>query len=88
MAFCVFLRSHRVHVNIEEIREYCLAKLAVTEGSPFNETTLGFKVMNKMVALTGLEGYPARLSYEQGPVKPGIFYGQCMGQPGSRAHRP
>ena len=45
-------------MNIEEIREYCLAKSGVTEGFPFDETTLVFKVMNKMFALTGLEGDP------------------------------
>jgi predicted DNA-binding protein (MmcQ/YjbR family) len=45
-------------MNIEEIREYCLAKPGVTEGFPFDETTLVFKVMNKMFALTGLDGVP------------------------------
>ncbi len=34
-------------MNIEEIREYCLSKTAVTESFPFDETTLVFKVMNK-----------------------------------------
>ena len=43
-------------MNIEEIREYCISKPAVTEGFPFDQTTLVFKVMNKMFALTGLEG--------------------------------
>jgi len=35
-------------MNIEEIREYCLAKPAVTEGFPFNDTALVFKVAGKM----------------------------------------
>ncbi len=39
-------------MNIEEFRDYCLAKSAVTEGLPFDETTLVFKVMGKMYALT------------------------------------
>lgn len=43
-------------MNIEELREYCLLKKAVTESFPFDETTLVFKVMNKMFALTSLEG--------------------------------
>ncbi len=34
-------------MNIEEIREYCLSKPAVTEGFPFNDTALVFKVMEK-----------------------------------------
>jgi len=43
-------------MNIEEIREYCIAKKGVTESFPFDETTLVFKVMNKMFALTHIEG--------------------------------
>jgi predicted DNA-binding protein (MmcQ/YjbR family) len=39
----------------EEIREYCLAKKGVTEGFPFNETTLVFKVGDKMFLLMDLE---------------------------------
>ncbi|HBL75016.1 MAG: MmcQ-like protein [Bacteroidetes bacterium GWF2_42_66] len=43
-------------MNIEEIREYCLSKKGVTECFPFDETTLVFKVMDKMFALTDLVG--------------------------------
>ena len=43
-------------MNIEEFRDYCLSKKAVTEGFPFDETTLVFKVMGKMFALTDVEG--------------------------------
>jgi predicted DNA-binding protein (MmcQ/YjbR family) len=43
-------------VNIEEIRIYCLEKKGVTEGFPFDETTLVFKVSGKMFCLTNLEG--------------------------------
>lgn len=43
-------------MNIEIFRDYCLAKPGVTEGLPFDETTLVFKVMGKMFALTNLEG--------------------------------
>jgi len=42
-------------MNIEQLREYCLAKKSVTEEFPFDETTLVFKVMGKMFALTDLE---------------------------------
>jgi predicted DNA-binding protein (MmcQ/YjbR family) len=41
-------------MNIEEIREYCLAKAAVTESLPFNDTALVFKVMGKMFAVLDL----------------------------------
>jgi predicted DNA-binding protein (MmcQ/YjbR family) len=43
-------------MNIQELCEYCLAKPAVTGGFPFRQDVLVFKVMNKMFALTGLEG--------------------------------
>lgn len=43
-------------MNIETIREYCLSKIAVTEGFPFDEITLVFKVMGKMFLLTNLDG--------------------------------
>ncbi len=41
-------------MNIEELREYCLAKKGVTESFPFDESTLVFKVSGKMFALTDL----------------------------------
>ncbi len=43
-------------MNIEELREYCISKKGVSESFPFDETTLVFKVMDKMFALTDLEG--------------------------------
>lgn len=42
-------------MNIEIFREYCLSKKGVAEEFPFDETTLVFKVMGKMFALTDLE---------------------------------
>ena len=42
-------------MNIEIIRDYCLAKKAVTECFPFDEETLVFKVAGKMFALSALE---------------------------------
>lgn len=44
-------------MNIEHFREYCIAKKGVTEEFPFDETTLVFKVMGKMFALTGIENF-------------------------------
>ena len=41
-------------MNIEEIRDYCLSKPGVTEGFPFNDTALVFKVAGKMFALLDL----------------------------------
>jgi predicted DNA-binding protein (MmcQ/YjbR family) len=41
-------------VNIEEIRDYCLAKAGVTEDMPFGEDTLVFRVGEKLFLLTSL----------------------------------
>jgi predicted DNA-binding protein (MmcQ/YjbR family) len=41
-------------MNIEELRDYCLLKPAVTESFPFDENTLVFKVAGKMFLLTDL----------------------------------
>ena len=54
-------------MNIEEIREYCISKKAVTESFPFDETTLVFKVMNKMFCLLGLDD--TRVSLKNDPEK-------------------
>lgn len=50
----VTYQSEALNMNIEEIREYCLAKPGLTEGFPFNDTALVFKVMGKMFALLDL----------------------------------
>ncbi len=42
-------------MNIEELRDYCLSKKGTSEGFPFDETTLVFKVMDKMFAITDIE---------------------------------
>ena len=42
-------------MNIEAFSDYCLSKKGVEEGFPFDETTLVFKVMNKIFAITGLD---------------------------------
>ena len=41
-------------MNIEEIRDYCLAKPGVTEDMPFGEDTLVFRVGEKLFLLTSL----------------------------------
>ena len=54
-------------MNIEEVREYCIAKKAVTESFPFDETTLVFKVMNKMFCLLSLDDL--RIALKNNPEK-------------------
>ncbi len=44
-------------MNIEQLRDYCISKKGVTEDFPFDETTLVFKVLGKMFALTSLKGW-------------------------------
>jgi predicted DNA-binding protein (MmcQ/YjbR family) len=44
-------------MNIEEYRNYCLQKKGVTEGFPFDNTTLVFKVVGKMFALTNVDNF-------------------------------
>ena len=39
----------------EALRQYCLSKKAVTECFPFDETTLVFKVVDRMFLLVDLE---------------------------------
>ena len=41
-------------MNLEELREYCLQKPGVTEGLPFGEDTLVFKVGEKLFLLTSI----------------------------------
>ncbi len=42
-------------MNIEDIRNYCLNKAASSEDFPFDETTLVFRVCNKIFAMISLE---------------------------------
>ena len=44
-------------MNLEEFRDYCLEKKGVTEGFPFDNETLVFKVSGKIFALCGVENF-------------------------------
>lgn len=44
-------------MNIEEYRGYCISKPGVTEGFPFDDKILVFKVMGKMFALTDVDEF-------------------------------
>ena len=43
-------------MDVESFRLYCLGKHGVTEGFPFDESVLVFKIMGKIFALTNLDG--------------------------------
>ncbi|MBP6432386.1 MAG: MmcQ/YjbR family DNA-binding protein [Ferruginibacter sp.] len=54
-------------MNAETIREYALQKQNVTEGFPFGEDTLVFKVNNKIFLLVGLDEQPLRFNVKCNP---------------------
>jgi predicted DNA-binding protein (MmcQ/YjbR family) len=56
-------------MNIEEFREYCLSKKYVSECFPFDQTTLVFKVDEKMFALSSLEQHPTTVNLKCDPEK-------------------
>ncbi len=56
-------------MNLETFRQYCLAKQGATEDTPFDETTLVFRVGNKIFALTDLERIPFRANLKCEPER-------------------
>jgi len=56
-------------MNIETLREYCLSKKAVTEDFPFGETTLVFRVKNKIFLLVSLDASPLQFNAKCEPDK-------------------
>jgi len=56
-----------VQMDIESFRDYCLKKPHATEGMPFGEDTLVFKVAGKMFALTSLDEIPATANLKCDP---------------------
>ena len=56
-------------MNVETLRDYCLAKKGVTEGFPFGEDVLVFKVMGKMFALVNLVRLPLGVNLKCDPER-------------------
>ena len=56
-------------MNVEELREYVLQKTAVTEGFPFGEDTLVFKVKEKIFVLFSLTSSPLQFNVKCDPAK-------------------
>ena len=42
---------------IDEFRDYCLSKKAVTESTPFGPQTLVLRAMGKIFAITGIDTF-------------------------------
>lgn len=56
-------------MDIETLRQYCLAKNAVTEEFPFGNDTLVFKVKGKIFLLAGLDNHPLQFNVKADPDK-------------------
>jgi predicted DNA-binding protein (MmcQ/YjbR family) len=56
-------------MNVEELREYVLQKPFVTEGFPFGEDTLVFKINNKVFLLVSLDATPLQFNVKCDPEK-------------------
>lgn len=56
-------------MTFDELRTYCLSKPATTESTPFDETTLVFKVAGKMFALSNIDSRPVRVSLKCDPER-------------------
>ncbi len=54
-------------MNLEEFREYCLTKIGASEGAPFGETVVVFKVDGKMFALASLDEVPSTVNLKCDP---------------------
>jgi predicted DNA-binding protein (MmcQ/YjbR family) len=60
-------RRYNLRMDLAQFREYCLAKPVVTEGTPFGEDVLVFKVAGKIFALAALDEVPARVNLKCDP---------------------
>ena len=56
-------------MNIEELRDHCIAKKGVEETLPFGPETLVFKVRGKAFLLTGLDSRPLQFNVKCDPEK-------------------
>lgn len=56
-------------MDIESLREYALQKNGATEGFPFGEDTLVFKVKEKMFLLLSLDSIPPQFNAKCEPDK-------------------
>jgi predicted DNA-binding protein (MmcQ/YjbR family) len=54
-------------MDLQDFREYCLKKPKATEGTPFGEDALVFKVAGKMFALVSLDEVPATANLKCDP---------------------
>jgi len=56
-------------MNVEEIHNYCLNKREVTEGMPFGDTVVVYKVAGKIFLLVSLDETPLQFNAKCDPEK-------------------
>ncbi|MCB0702068.1 MAG: MmcQ/YjbR family DNA-binding protein [Candidatus Kapaibacterium sp.] len=56
-------------MNIEELRDFCLSMPYTTEDTPFDETTLAFRIGNKIYGLTNIDSIPTRINLKCNPER-------------------
>ena len=61
------LSGLQLEMDLKSLREYCLNKPHVTEGTPFGEDVLVVKVAGKIFALAPLDEVPARANLKCDP---------------------
>ena len=61
------LRSNSWNMDIEQLRNYCIAKPNATEGFPFGEAILVFKVAGKIFLLASLDSHPLQFNIKCEP---------------------
>jgi len=61
------IQSYLSTMNHEELRELALGMPFTTEGLPFDETSLVFKVHGKMFAILNLDAQPPRMNLKNDP---------------------
>ncbi len=54
-------------MNIEQLRNYCIAKGEAEESFPFGPDTLVFKTKGKMFLLVGLDSHPLQFNVKCDP---------------------
>jgi predicted DNA-binding protein (MmcQ/YjbR family) len=59
--------SKQLKMNIEDLRDFALSLPGVTEGFPFGESTLVFKIRNKIFLLASLDANPLQFNVKCDP---------------------
>lgn len=56
-------------MNLDKFRTYCLSRKGATEDFPFDDTTMTFRVGEKMFALIDIESTPFRFNLKCDPER-------------------